>query len=222
MADSRTSPIVSDARAFVAARAPLRAVPTLPEIRLHLADASSGLSRLASEGADFRTPYWAYVWAGGAVLARYILDHPGTVAGRRVLDFGAGSGLVAIVAMRAGALAARAVDVDRFSVAATALNAEANGVVVEAVEADLTAADPPDAEIILAGDVFYEPALAGQAAAFFERCVEAGIKVLIGDPRRRDLPVGRLRLITEFPAPDFGGGMTMSGVYAFERVVRAG
>lgn len=219
MASSRTSLIVSDARAFVAARAPLRAVPSLPEIRLHLADASSGLSRLASEDADFRTPYWAYVWAGGAVLARYLLDHPESVAGRRVLDLGAGSGLVAIAAMRAGALSVRAVDVDRFAVAAAGLNAEANGVVAESVEADLSGADPPDVEMILAGDVFYDPALAGQATAFFERCVEAGIEVLIGDPRRRDLPLGRLRLIAEFPAPDFGGGMTMAGVYAFERAV---
>ena len=118
-----------DPNAFIRANLPLVPVPTVPEIRLHRAQPSSGLWRLAEgAGRDFGVPYWAYPWPGGIVLARYILDHPEVVEGRRVLDLGAGSGLVAIAAAKAGAREVIATDIDPYAVPALRLNAAANGV----------------------------------------------------------------------------------------------
>src|SRR4051812_37094510 len=106
-----------DAIDFIRANLPLAPVPGIPEIHLHKASPSSGLGRLAAQDAGFGSPYWAYYWAGGLALARYVLDHPEIVAGRRVLDLGAGSGLVAIAAAKAGAGAVIAAEVDPYAVA---------------------------------------------------------------------------------------------------------
>jgi predicted nicotinamide N-methyase len=201
--------------AFIRDRAPLAPAAGLPEIRLHQADAASGLSRFASQG--LRTPYWAYLWAGGAALARYILDHPETVAGRRVIDLGAGSGVVAIAAMLAGARAATAVDVDTNALAAVGLNAAANGVAVSTALGDPTRRRPPFTDLIAVGDLFYEAALAERVMRFLGRCAGVGVGVLIGDPGRAYLPRERLRQIAAYDVADFGdvkgGAGTKSGVY---------
>jgi predicted nicotinamide N-methyase len=193
-----------DLEAFIRERLPLEPVPGVPEIRLHRAGPRSGLMRLADADPDFGSPYWARTWGGGLALARHVLDHPEIVAGKRVLDLGAGSGLVAIAAALAGASGARAVDVDPYAVTATRLNAVANGVMVETVLGDLTGDEPPDAELMLAGDLFYDPTLAARVEPFLRRCRAAGIAVLIGDPWRAPLPAERLRVVAEYPVADFG------------------
>lgn len=190
--------------AFIQQRLPLEPVPGVPEIRLHRAEPSSGLMRLADADPDFGSPYWARPWGGGLALARHVLDHPQIVAGQRVLDLGAGSGLVAIAAAMAGAGEVRAVDIDPYAITATRLNAAANGVAIAVAQADLLDGDPPDIELILVGDLFYDPDLATRAEAFLRRCLAAGIGVLIGDPLRTPLPTARLTVVAEYPVADFG------------------
>ncbi|ENZ80459.1 MULTISPECIES: 50S ribosomal protein L11 methyltransferase [Caulobacter] len=179
-------------------------------MRLHTAGPRSGLMRLAKADPAFGSPYWARPWGGGLALARHVLDCPESVAGRRVLDLGAGSGLVAIAAMLAGARAAWAVDIDPYAVAAIGLNAAANGVSVEATLADLTTGDPPAVALVLVGDLFYDAVLAERILAFLDRCRAAGVAVLIGDPWREFLPTERLRVVADYPVADFGdpAGMT--------------
>lgn len=149
------------------------------------------------------------------MLARHVLLHPDIVAGRRVLDLGCGSGLVAIAAAQGGAASVRAVDIDPHAVVAARLNALANGVAVEAACADLLEGEPPDADLILAGDVFYDRALARRVLPFLRRCRDRGVEVLVGDPGRGTLPRSRLREIARHDAADFGNGgrETSSGVY---------
>jgi predicted nicotinamide N-methyase len=179
-------------------------VPGVPEIRLHRAGPSSGLMRLAQADPDFGSPYWTRPWGGGLALARHVLDRPEVVAGKRVLDLGAGSGLVAIAAALAGAGEVKAADVDPYAVVAMRLNAAANGVMVEAWLGDLTTDEPPDVDLMLVGDLFYDPDLAVRVLAYLERCVAAGIEVLIGDPWRASLPTDRLAVIAEYPVADYG------------------
>lgn len=190
-----------DPAAFIRANLPVKPAPTIPVIRLHQADPASGLHRLAG-GA---TPYWAWPWAGGLALARFVLDRPETVAGRRVLDLGAGSGLVAIAAARAGAATVVAAEIDANARTALRLNAELNGVAVEVVDRDLTGEQPPDVDLALVGDLFYAPRLASRVTRFLDRCLDAGIAVLVGDVGRAHLPAGRLRPLAGYDVPDFGG-----------------
>lgn len=184
-------------------------------MRLYRAGPQSGVSRLASgPGA----PYWAYPWAGGLALARYVLDHPATVAQKRVLDLGAGGGIVAIAAMKAGARQATAIDVDPDAIDAIALNAEANAVTVVALCDDPLDGPPPDVDLVLVGDLFYEPALAARTTAFLDRCRLAGVVALIGDPWRAPLPRARLDCLAEYRLADFGdasGAATAAAVFAF-------
>jgi predicted nicotinamide N-methyase len=206
---------------FIRERLPLAPVPGVAEIHLHLAGPSSGLSWLAAgEEADFGPPYWAYPWGGGLALARHFLDRPEIVAGRRVLDLGAGSGLVAIAAAKAGASAVIASDIDPCAIAALRLNAAANAVAIEAALGDLTAGPPPPVDLVAVGDLFYDGDLAGCVTAFLDRCLAAGIEALIGDPWRAFLPRGRLRAISEYNVADFGqggsGGASPSAIFAFE------
>jgi predicted nicotinamide N-methyase len=137
-------------------------------------------------------------------LARHILDQPGTVTGRRVLDLGAGSGLVAIAAAMAGASEVIAAEIDRYALAALGLNATANGVAIAIVGDDLTVGPPPLVDLVTAGDLFYERDLAERVNAFLDRCLAADIDVLIGDPGRAYLPRLRLCLLAEYPVPDVG------------------
>ena len=141
-------------------------------------------------------PFWAFAWAGGLAVARYLQDKPGEVAGRRVLDIASGSGLCAIVAMQAGAASARAIDIDPLSEAAVALNARANGVRVAFRGQDLLGAPPPACDVILAGDVCYEETMAGRMVDWLRLAARRGTRVLLGDPGRTYLPPGLERLAT--------------------------
>jgi predicted nicotinamide N-methyase len=143
-------------------------------------------------------PYWADAWAGGQALARYVLDHPDVVAGRTVLDVASGSGLVAIAAAAAGAAAVTANDIDEYALAAIALNAHANGVAVNVTRSDLLDGDGGDAEVVLAGDVFYSEAMAGRVLRFLERAAARGARVLVGDPGRAFLPQDRLDVVATY------------------------
>lgn len=182
----------------IRAQLPLTPVPGLPGVVLHLASPSSGLRRLTDA-----TPYWAYVWAGGAVLARYLQDHPNVVRGRRVLDLGAGSGLVGIVASQIGAQVLAA-EIDPLGRVALALNAAANGVVIEVLPGDILIAAPPHTDLILVGDLFYDDALVVPVLGFLDRAMAQGIDVLIGDPGRAPLPMARLVRVAVYDVPDFG------------------
>ena len=189
-----------DASAFISENLQLRPAPGIPDISLYQAHPASRVSRLAGDVA----PYWAYGWAGGMVLARYILDHPATVKAWRVLDLGAGSGIVGIAAMQAGAASVLAVDTDPNAVAAITLNAAANAVAVTTLVDDITAGPPPDVDLILAGDVFYHEDVAAKMIPFLDHCHTAGIAILVGDPGRSPLPLGRLTPIADYHVPDFG------------------
>jgi len=203
--------------AFIRANLPIAPVPRVPEIRLHKAVPTSGLNRLARQDvAGFGSPYWAYHWAGGLALARHVLDHPAIVRGRRVVDLGAGGGLVAIAAAKAGAAAVTAAEIDIYALAALRCNAALNQVTLAIHDGDMTAAPPPDADVMLVGDLFYAPELAARVAAFLDRCADAGMAILVGDPWRAPLPSARLREIARYEVaetPNLPG--RPSGVFAW-------
>jgi predicted nicotinamide N-methyase len=182
-------------RAFVLRQTRLRPVPGLEGIRLHLADEVLPLWRaveVETRDPDPPLPYWAFAWAGGLAIARYVAEHPEAVAGRRVFDLASGSGLCAIASMRAGSAAASGADIDPFAAAAIELNAGANRCHVAVVRRDVLDEDPPEADIILAGDCWYAAPLAERVLPWLLRAREAGIDVLIGDPGRRYLPIDEL------------------------------
>jgi predicted nicotinamide N-methyase len=192
---------------FIRRNLRLAPVPTIPAIRLYTADKETGLRRLAEaadDGTGVSAPYWAYPWAGGMALARYVLDNPAKIRGRRVLDLGTGSGLAAIAAAMAGASEVGATDIDPYAVAAAGMNACENGVVILVTQCDVTRKAPPSVDLIIAGDVFYERSLAARMLGFLDRCREHGIEVLIGDPGRAYLPRPRLRQLAEYAVPDMG------------------
>ncbi|WP_348773838.1 50S ribosomal protein L11 methyltransferase [Micromonospora sp. WMMD964] len=183
----------------------LRLVPTpfVPEVRLHLAeDAIVWWARMeATAGHALPAPYWASAWAGGQALARHLLDHPELAAGRRVLDLAAGSGLVAIAAALSGATQVIANDIDPYAVAAVTLNARANQVAVDAVGDDLLDSVDAEADLVVAGDVFYDRAMADRMLPFLERIAATGADVLVGDPGREHLPSDRLTVLADYPVP---------------------
>jgi predicted nicotinamide N-methyase len=188
-------------RAFVLHHTRLRPVPGLEEVRLHLADEVMTLwhaVQVETRDPDAALPYWAFAWAGGLAIGRYLRDHPDAVAGRRVLDFASGSGLCAIAAARAGASAVTAADVDPFAAAAIGVNARANGQRVGVVRRDVLDDDPPAADVVLAGDCWYEEVLARQVLPWLQRAAARGIEVLVGDPGRRYLPLEHLRELAAY------------------------
>jgi len=203
-------------RTFIQQNLSLQPAPSVPEVLLHIAHSGSRLRRLLGRDSEM-PPYWAYHWAGGTVLARHVLDRPETVAGRRVLDLGTGSGLVGIAAMKSGAGYVAAVDIDPIAVIAAELNAAANGVTIDVTCADILGDPPPKVDIVLVGDLFYDASLASRVMAFLTACRDAGINVMIGDPGRATLPRNELELLAEHPVADFGDGrdaaQTMSGVF---------
>ncbi len=178
-------------RSFVVRETRLQPVPGLRGIELHLADDALALWRavqVATGDDDAPLPYWGFAWSGGLALAYYLRDDPGAVAGKRVLDLGSGSGLVAIAAMRAGATRSLAADIDPFAHAAIERNARANQVRVGLVPRDPLDDPPPDVDVILAGDCFYEAGFAARAGSWLAQARAGGVEVLVGDPGRRYLP----------------------------------
>ena len=186
-------------RAFVRRHTRLLPVPDLPGLRLQLADDVMVIQRLAADELrepDPALPYWAFAWAGGLAIARYIVDHPQEVAGRRVIDIAAGSGLCAVVALQAGARSAHAFDIDPLSEAAVALNARANGVRVAFSRQDVAAHPAPLCDVILAGDICYEEAMSRALVDWLRSAARQGTRVLLGDPGRKYLPPDLERLAT--------------------------
>jgi predicted nicotinamide N-methyase len=187
--------VTNAARAFVLRHSRLQAVPGLEDIRLHLSDdiySVWGAVQRETGDADAPIPYWAFAWGGGLAIAHYLLGQPSALADKSVLDMGSGSGLCAIAAVRAGAREVSAVDIDRYSIAATALNARANNVRLDIVGDDLLDDEPPPVDAILAGDCWYEEQFATRISAWLTRAVAAGTTVFIGDPGRRYLAHDRL------------------------------
>lgn len=179
----------------------LTTLPFVPEIQLHLAtDAVVFRARLeALVGHRLPPPFWANAWAGGQAVARFVLDNPQVVAGRRVLDLASGSGVVAIAAARAGAASVTANDICPYALTAIALNARVNQVAVTVQAGDVLNTDGGDAEVVLAGDVFYSPELAGRMLRLFQRATARGARVLIGDPGRDHLPLHQLHVLASYP-----------------------
>jgi len=206
-AESLPGTAPADPAAFVRANTVLQAPRLLPEIALHLASEVVPLwqateEELATQGIP--PPYWAFAWAGGQALARYVLDRPEMVRGRRILDFAAGSGLAGIAAAKAGAAEVTASEIDPIACAAVSLNAIANGVVVKLARADLIGRDDDDTgrwDVVLAGDVCYEKPMAGRVAAWLRDLTGAGATVLLGDPGRSYLPREGLESLARYPVP---------------------
>jgi predicted nicotinamide N-methyase len=174
-------------------------VPFVPEVSLRTAAEPFDLWGRTERDAP---PFWAFPWAGGQGLARYVLDHPETVAGRRVLDVASGSGLVAIAAAKAGALTVTAGDIDENALAAISLNAAANDTPqVTPRSVDLAAAAAGDAEVVLAADVFYQRELAAMALRFLQAARAAGAAVLAADPARAFVPRAELAVLTTYNVP---------------------
>ena len=194
-----------DPTAFIRAHTRLLPVPHAPEIRLHVADEATELWQKTEhelQEIGLPPPFWAFAWAGGQALARYVLDHPEIAAGVTAVDFASGSGLVAIAAARSGARHVIASDLDPFATAAIGLNAAANAVaeLIEPVSRNLLDG-APDADLVLAADVFYERDLAQAVTAWLSGLQARGTTVLIGDPGRTYLPRERLECLKTYAVP---------------------
>jgi predicted nicotinamide N-methyase len=215
-------PSPANLRAFVRRHTTLVAVPGLSGVVLHVASDVTELWHACGSElglADPPLPFWAFPWAGGLAVARHLADHPEEVAGRRVLDLASGSGLCAIAALRAGAGSVQAVDVDPLAEAAVTVNARANALHVPVRRTDLLGGPPPDADVVLAGDVCYEEAMAERMLAWLAAAAADGRRVLVGDPGRRYLPAG-LRRVASYEVITSRelerAELTAAGVFTFE------
>lgn len=200
-----TKPAIADPESFIRANTRLRPVPLVPEISIYVADEAVPLWQKTEEELNedgLPPPFWAFAWAGGQALARYVLDHAELVAGKSVLDIASGSGLVAIAAMKAGASEVTSADIDQFAGVAAHINAEANAVTLT-VSADDFLRNGSDArwDVILAGDIFYERDTAELAFAFLASHAARGATILIGDPGRSYLPKNKLKQLAEYRVP---------------------
>jgi predicted nicotinamide N-methyase len=218
--------MLAQRRSFILQHTRLQRPPYVPELQLHLADEITPLWHMTEAALDAQgvpPPFWAFAWAGGLALARYLLDHPAAVAGKQVLDFASGSGLCAIAALRAGAAAALAADIDPFCEAAVALNAAANGVRVAFTRRDLLAASPPAVALILAGDICYEQPLAARGLAWLREAHTRGTGVLLGDPGRQYLPQAGLVRLAAYQVPTTreleDSAVKQAGVFTFPPVL---
>ena len=194
-----------DAEAFVRAHSGLAPVPLVPEVRIYQADDAIGLweETEARHGAPgLAPPFWAFPWAGGQALARHVLDHPELVSGRQVLDIAAGSGLVAVAASLAGAASVVANEIDPYAIAAIRLNAAANRRAIRTYHGNLVIDGPHiGADVVLAGDVFYNRDMAAAMLGYFRVARAAGAEVLVGDPGRAYVPTGELDRVADFDVP---------------------
>jgi predicted nicotinamide N-methyase len=194
----------ADRTAFIRANTAVMAPPLVPEVRLHLAHEAVPIWQKTEKELGeigLPPPFWAFAWAGGQALARHVLDHPGIVRGRRVIDLASGSGLVGIAAMKAGAKQVLAADIDGFAVASIALNATGNDVTLDVTADDLLAGDPPACDVVLVGDLFYEKSLAARVYAWLRIAETHGATVLVGDPGRSYLPRAKLEKLAEYAVP---------------------
>ena len=195
--------MISDIPAFIRDNTRVLAPSHVPELKLYLADDAVSLWELTEEQLGemgLPPPFWAFAWAGGQALARYVLDNAETVRGKSVLDVASGSGLVAIAAMKAGAASALAIDIDAFAAHAAVLNAALNDVRVEVSDAD-PVGKPSDADVILVGDLFYDRDLAPRVLEWLIAMQAQGKTVLIGDPGRTYLPRDKLEQIAAYDIP---------------------
>jgi predicted nicotinamide N-methyase len=195
---------LTDRASFIRANTRILPPPLVPEIALHLAHEALAIWTKTEEELGelgLPPPFWAFAWAGGQALARHVLDHSSLVAGKRVLDLASGSGLVAIAAAKAGADHVQASDIDLFAIEVIRLNAARNDVVIDIVSDDLLEGEPPETDVILAGDVFYERELAARAHRWLRLAEAKGIDVLIGDPGRSYLPQDALEAIASYQVP---------------------
>ena len=192
-----------DRPSFIRRHTRLLPVPLVPEVRLYMADDATELWQHTEADLDavgLPPPFWAFAWAGGQALARYLIDRPELVRGARVLDFASGSGLVAIAAAMAGAGVATANDIDVFALAAAALNAEVNGVEVAVCGTDLLTRD--DAwDVVLAADIFYERDTANAVTAWLQRLARRGARVLVGDPGRTYFDPSLFEALARYDVP---------------------
>jgi predicted nicotinamide N-methyase len=189
---------------FIQAQTEILPPPLVPEVKLHLAHESVPLWQRTEEELGemgLAPPFWAFAWAGGQALARYILDNAEIVRGKAVIDLASGSGLVGIAAMKAGAASVLAADIDPFSAAAIALNAKLNNVELAVTTDDLLSVPLPEANVLLIGDLFYEQGLAARVLAFAQAAKAKGMTVLIGDPGRSYLPKDKLEKCAEYSVP---------------------
>ncbi len=193
-----------DPAEFICTQTTISAGSLVPEIRLHLATEVTPLwqaTEVSLELNNIPPPYWAFAWPGGQALARYLLDNPDLVRGRRVLDFAAGCGIAAIAAGRMGASVVEATEIDRFSQAAMALNAHLNKIALTILDRDVTG-DPAGLwDIVLAGDVFYEKPMADKVEPWLRALAKRGTQVLIADPGRAYLPKEGLQEVARYMVP---------------------
>jgi predicted nicotinamide N-methyase len=193
-----------DPSAFVRSNTAIAAPPLVPELRLHLATEVTPIWQASEETlarGQVPPPFWAFAWAGGQALARYLLDHPETVAGREVLDICSGSGIVAIAAAQAGAARVTAAEIDPFAAAAIALNAPLNGVMVAIETRDLLDRGAAGWGVVLAGDVCYEEPMASRVIGLLRRTAARGRLALLGDPGRAYLPREGLVELARYTVP---------------------
>jgi predicted nicotinamide N-methyase len=207
--------------AFIRANTRLLAPPLAPEMRLHLADEAVALwakTEAEPQASGLPPPFWAFAWVGGQALARWIGDHPERIAGRRVLDFASGSGIVAIAAALAGAAKVEASEIDPFAQAAIALNASENRVAVDVLCEDVIGTDR-GWDVVLAGDVAYERDMAAAVFAWLEGLARRGALALVGDPRSSYLALDRLECVAEYFVPTTraleDAEIKRAGVFAF-------
>ncbi len=194
---------------FICANTTLMAPALLPELKLWLATQEQKFliwhqtDTWMGKRNEY-PPYWAFCWPGGEAVARYLLDNPAAVAGRRVIDLGSGGGVVAVAAAKAGAAQAVGNDIDRLALVSLRLNAEANGVTCAVSSEDWLAGPPgaPEAEVVTAGDIFYGTELTAKAMAWLRGHAAKGRLVLLGDPGRRYLTSNRLELMARYDMPE--------------------
>ena len=193
----------TDPETFIRDNTDIMAPPHVPEIRLHLASEAHDLWLKTEEELEeigLPPPFWAFAWAGGQGLARHVLDHPDLVAGKHVIDFASGSGLVAIAAMKAGAASVLAVDIDPWTKTAVELNSRLNSCRVKFSTKDIIGSDI-DADVMLAGDVFYDKGFADRLIPWFEQLVRSGKTIIVGDPGRAYCPRDRMQALATYQVP---------------------
>lgn len=213
----------ASAMAFIEAHTLITPPAGCPEIQLHLGNSMAGVWDRAYEalgGAASRPPFWSLAWIGGLALARYVLDHPEVAAGRRVFDFGSGSGLCAIAAGKAGAALVSANEIDRIGCTAIALNAALNSTCIAVLDADLLGRPLAGYDVVLAGDVWYEQPLAEKVTPWLRRLASDGLEVLVGDRRRAFFPRSGLVELARYEIPTSleveQGNITTAGVWRIE------